>query len=103
MESQAPSSPATPVDPDRYFRSLGDLTRLRMLVLLHFHTIGFSPVQLAYLFLLYEVMGVLTNLSAGWLLVIQPTKLSAVREALEKIEVTRMSVCDAQGFGQSAA
>ena len=40
---------------------------LRMLVLLHFHTLGFSPVQLAYLFLLYEVMGIVTNLSAGWL------------------------------------
>ncbi|PHO05122.1 MFS transporter [Rhodobacteraceae bacterium 4F10] len=40
---------------------------LRMLVLLHFHTLGFSAVQLAYLFLLYEVMGVVTNLSAGWL------------------------------------
>lgn len=40
---------------------------LRMLVLLHFHTVGFSPVQLAYLFLLYEVMGVVTNLGAGWL------------------------------------
>jgi len=32
--------------------------------------------------------------------VIQPTKLSAVREALEKIEVTRMTICDAQGFGR---
>lgn len=40
---------------------------LRMLVLLHFHTLGFSPVQLAYLFLLYELMGIVTNLSAGWL------------------------------------
>lgn len=40
---------------------------LRMLVLLHFHTLGFSPLQLAYLFVLYEVMGVVTNLSAGWL------------------------------------
>ncbi len=40
---------------------------LRMLVLLHFHTLGFSAVQLAYLFLLYEVMGIVTNLSAGWL------------------------------------
>ncbi|WP_197917579.1 organoarsenical effux MFS transporter ArsJ [Thiosulfatihalobacter marinus] len=39
---------------------------LRMLVLLHFHALGFSPVQLAYLFVLYEVMGVVTNLSAGW-------------------------------------
>jgi nitrogen regulatory protein P-II 2 len=32
--------------------------------------------------------------------IIQPTKLKAVREALEKIEVTRMTVCDAQGYGQ---
>ena len=40
---------------------------LLMLVLLHFHTLGFSPVELAYLFLLYEVAGIVTNLSAGWL------------------------------------
>ena len=40
---------------------------LRMLVLLHFHTLGFSPIQLAYLFLLYEFMGMVTNLSAGWI------------------------------------
>ena len=40
---------------------------LRMLVLLHFNTLGFSPVQLAYLFLLYEFMGMVTNLSAGWI------------------------------------
>jgi hypothetical protein len=38
---------------------------LRMLVLLHFNTLGFSPLQLAYLFVLYEVAGVVTNLSAG--------------------------------------
>jgi hypothetical protein len=40
---------------------------LRMLVLLQFHMLGFSPVQLAYLFLLYEVAGIVTNLSAGWI------------------------------------
>jgi nitrogen regulatory protein P-II 1 len=32
--------------------------------------------------------------------VIQPTKLSEVREALAKIGVTRMTVCDAQGYGR---
>lgn len=32
--------------------------------------------------------------------IIQPTKLSAVREALVKIGVERMTVCDAQGFGR---
>lgn len=40
---------------------------LRMLVLLHFHTLGFSPVQLAYLFVLYEIAGVVTNFCAGWI------------------------------------
>ncbi|MGB0905320.1 MAG: organoarsenical effux MFS transporter ArsJ, partial [Mangrovicoccus sp.] len=40
---------------------------LRMLVLLHFETLGFSPVQLAFMFLLYEFMGMVTNLTAGWL------------------------------------
>jgi nitrogen regulatory protein PII len=32
--------------------------------------------------------------------VIQPTKLNAVREALDKIEVARLTICDAQGFGR---
>ena len=40
---------------------------LRMLVLLHFHTLGSSPVQLAYLFVLYEIAGIVTNLCAGWI------------------------------------
>ncbi|NVO56022.1 organoarsenical effux MFS transporter ArsJ [Rhodobacteraceae bacterium B1Z28] len=40
---------------------------LRMLVLLHFHMMGFSPVQLAYLFVLYEIAGMGTNLAAGWI------------------------------------
>ena len=40
---------------------------LRMLVLLHFHELGYSPVQLAFLFLLYEFCGILTNLFGGGL------------------------------------
>ena len=40
---------------------------LRMLVLLHFHSLGYSPLDLAVLFLLYELMGVITNLVGGWL------------------------------------
>ena len=40
---------------------------LRMLVLLHFHELGYSPVSLAFLFLLYEFCGVLTNLLGGWI------------------------------------
>lgn len=34
------------------------------------------------------------------LAVIQPTKLNALREALQKIDVTRMTVCDAQGYAR---
>ena len=40
---------------------------LRMLVLLQFNALGFSPIQLAWLFVLYEVAGIVTNLYAGWL------------------------------------
>ena len=40
---------------------------LRMLVLLHFNGLGFTPIQLAWLFLLYELAGIVTNLYAGWL------------------------------------
>jgi predicted MFS family arabinose efflux permease len=40
---------------------------LRMLVLLHFHTLGYSPFQIAFLFLLYELFGVVTNLLGGWI------------------------------------
>jgi len=40
---------------------------LRMLVLLYFHQLGYSPTQVAMLFLLYECCGIFTNLFAGWI------------------------------------
>lgn len=40
---------------------------LRMLVLLHFHRLGYTPLQLAVLFLLYEFFGIVTNLVGGWI------------------------------------
>ncbi len=40
---------------------------LRMLVLLHFHKLGYSPLELASLFLLYEICGIVTNLVGGWM------------------------------------
>lgn len=40
---------------------------LRMLVLLHFHHLGYSPVQIAFLFLFYEFFGIITNLIGGWI------------------------------------
>jgi predicted MFS family arabinose efflux permease len=40
---------------------------LRMLVLLHFFKLGYSPFTLSFLFLLYEVAGIIANLAGGWL------------------------------------
>lgn len=40
---------------------------LRMLVVLHFHQLGFSPLEVAMLFVLYEFFGIVTNLAGGWL------------------------------------
>lgn len=40
---------------------------LRMLVVLYFHQLGYSPLQIAMLFLFYEIFGVITNLVGGWL------------------------------------
>jgi hypothetical protein len=40
---------------------------LRMLVVLYFHQLGYSPLNIAMLFLFYEIFGVITNLVGGWL------------------------------------
>ena len=40
---------------------------LRMLVLLYFHELGYSPLELTLLFVLYEFFGVVTNLIGGWI------------------------------------
>ncbi len=40
---------------------------LRMLIVLHFHDLGYSPLSIAMLFLFYELFGVITNLVGGWL------------------------------------
>jgi predicted MFS family arabinose efflux permease len=40
---------------------------LRMLVLLYFFKLGYSPFTLAFLFLLYELAGIVANLAGGWL------------------------------------
>ncbi|WP_416397688.1 organoarsenical effux MFS transporter ArsJ [Allohahella sp. A8] len=40
---------------------------LRMLVVLHFHSHGYSPLQIASLFLFYEFFGIVTNLVGGYL------------------------------------
>jgi len=40
---------------------------LRMLVVLYFHQLGYDALQIALLFVFYEIFGVLTNLLGGWL------------------------------------
>jgi MFS family permease len=40
---------------------------LRMLVVFHFHELGYSSLEIAFLFLFYEFFGIVTNLYGGWL------------------------------------
>jgi len=40
---------------------------IRMLVVLYFHLLGYSPFEVAMLFLFYEFFGIVTNLLGGWL------------------------------------
>ena len=40
---------------------------LRMLVVFHFHALGYSTLEIAFLFLFYEFFGIVTNLCGGWI------------------------------------
>ena len=40
---------------------------LRMLVVFHFHQLGYTTLEIAFLFLFYELFGLLTNLYGGWI------------------------------------
>ena len=40
---------------------------LRMLVVFHFFQLGYTTLQIAFLFIFYEFFGILTNLYGGWL------------------------------------
>ena len=68
---------------------------LRMLVLLHFHALGYTPIQLAFLFLFYEFFGVVTNLVGGWIaanLGLRSTLLSGL--GLQVVALTMLSLLD---------
>ncbi len=57
---------------------------LRMLVLLHFFQLGYSPFTLAFLFLLYETAGIFANLAAaGWRRASAFPRMLAVGQALQ--------------------
>lgn len=62
---------------------------LRMLVLLHFYQLGYSPFTLAFLFLLYEAAGVVANLIGGWL---------ATRYGIQRMLIVGL-VTQISGFG----
>jgi MFS family permease len=66
---------------------------LRMLVLLHFYRLGYSPFTLAFLFLLYEAMGVVANLIGGWL---------ATRYGIQRMLVVGLAT-QITGFGLLSA
>lgn len=40
---------------------------IRMLVVLYFYQLGYSPLEIAMLFLFYELCGVITNFVGGWM------------------------------------
>ena len=58
---------------------------LRMLVLLHFYSLGYTPFMLAFLFLLYETAGIFANLGGGWL---------ATRFGIPRMLMTGLTLAD---------
>jgi predicted MFS family arabinose efflux permease len=76
---------------------------LRMLVLLHFFRLGFSPFALALLFLLYEAAGIAANLVGGWLAVrFGIARMLAVGLAMQIAAFLLLSALD-PGWGMGLA
>ncbi|MBX2881102.1 MAG: organoarsenical effux MFS transporter ArsJ [Granulosicoccus sp.] len=68
---------------------------IRMLVVLHFHLLGYSPFEVAMLFLLYEFFGVVTNLVGGWAGArIGLNKTMHIGMALQIVALTALTVPD---------
>src|SRR6185295_15226174 len=76
---------------------------LRMLVLLHFNQLGYTPIQLAFLFLLYEFFGIVTNLVGGWLAARTGLRLTLVLGlALQVIALGSLALLN-RGWSMSAS
>jgi MFS family permease len=76
---------------------------LRMLVVLHFHELGYTPVQLAFLFLFYEFFGIVTNLFGGYLAAhmgLRVTLLGGL--ALQVLALSMLALVDPT-WGQAAS
>jgi predicted MFS family arabinose efflux permease len=68
---------------------------LRMLVLLHFFQLGYSPFTLAFLFVLYEAAGILANLGGGWLATrFGIPRMLAIGQLLQIAGLVMLSVLD---------
>ena len=68
---------------------------LRMLVLLHFYQLGYTPFTLAFLFLLYEFAGIVANLLGGWLATrFGIPRMLAVGQALQIAGLAMLSALD---------
>lgn len=68
---------------------------LRMVVLLHFFKLGYSPFTLAFLFLLYEFAGIVANLAGGWLAVrFGIPRMLAVGQSLQIAGLLMLSALD---------
>ena len=68
---------------------------LRMVVLLHFFKLGYSPFTLAFLFLLYEFAGIVANLAGGWLAVrFGIPRMLMAGQALQIIGLLMLSLLD---------
>jgi predicted MFS family arabinose efflux permease len=68
---------------------------LRMLVLLHFFRLGYTPFALAFLFLLYEAAGIAANLGGGWLAArFGIPRMLAVGQSLQIAGLVMLSLLD---------
>lgn len=68
---------------------------LRMLVLLHFYRLGYTPVELAFLFLFYELFGVVTNLVGGWIASLRGLRATLLDGlALQVVALVMLSLLD---------
>lgn len=76
---------------------------LRMLVLLHFNQLGYTPVQLAFLFLLYELFGIVTNLVGGWLAARTGLRLTLVLGLALQVVALGMLALLNQGWSMAAS
>ena len=73
----------------------------RMLVLFYFYELGYSPFEVASLFLFYEVFGIVTNLVGGWLAARLGLKIDALHGPRHPDRRARHARLRARGAGWS--